>query len=240
MEGERYKKSPELVREIMTPRVNMVTSREDATIETIRELVLAEQYSRIPVYKDRIDNIEGLVLAKDLLKFSGEENRTKPILPLIRPVHFVPESMKVSQLLKELQRRKEKLAVVVDEHGGVSGLVTIEDLVEEIVGEIQDEYDTEERLITMNGPGDYTVSGEVKVEDVEDVLDSDLSEEDVITMSGFVTHHLGRLPKKGETLEIKGYALEVLDVDQPAESFLNAKCAYPNLVRFELQEIETE
>jgi CBS domain containing-hemolysin-like protein len=203
-----------LVREIMTPRVNMVTIREDATIETIRELVLAEQYSRIPVYKDRIDNVEGLVLAKDLLKFSGEENKNKPILPLIRPVHFVPESMKVSQLLKELQRRKEKMAIVVDEHGGVSGLTTMEDLMEEIVGEIQDEYDTEEPLVAKNGPADYTVSGEVKVEEVEELFDADLSEDEYITMSGFITHHLGRLPKKGEELEVKGYDLEVIDVDQ--------------------------
>jgi len=202
-----------LVREIMTPRVNMVTIREDATIETIRELVLAEQYSRIPVYKDRIDNIEGLVHAKDLLKLSGEENKNKPILPLIRPVHFVPESMKVSQLLKELQRRKEKMAIVVDEHGSVSGLTTMEDLMEEIVGEIQDEYDTEEPLVAQNGPADYTVSGEVKVEEVEELFDADLSEDEYITMSGFITHHLGRLPKKGEELRVKGYDLEVIDVD---------------------------
>lgn len=203
-----------LVREIMTPRVNLVLIREDATIDKLRELVNAEQYSRIPVYKDRVDNVEGIILAKDLLKYSGEDNRNKPIKPLIRPVHFVPESMKVSRLLKELQRRKEKLAIVVDEHGGVAGLVTMEDLVEEIVGEIQDEYDTEEGLVTQNGPADYSVSGEVKVEEVEELFDADLSDEDFITMSGFITHHMGRLPKKGETLEVKGFALEILEVDQ--------------------------
>ncbi len=203
-----------LVREIMTPRVDMVLIREDATIDKLRELINVEQYSRIPVYKERLDNIEGIVLAMDLLKFSADEKRNAPIRPLIRPVHFVPESMKVSQLLKELQRRKEKLAIVVDEHGGVSGLATVEDLLEEIVGEIQDEYDTEEHLVTQNGPDDYTVSGEVKVEEVEELLRSDLSQEDVITISGFVTHALGRLPKKGEKLEVKGIALEVLEVDQ--------------------------
>jgi CBS domain containing-hemolysin-like protein len=203
-----------LVREIMTPRVNLVLIREDATIDKLRELVNAEQYSRIPVYKDRVDNVEGIIHAKDLLKYSGEDNRNKPIKPLIRPVHFVPESMKVSRLLKELQRRKEKLAIVVDEHGGVAGLVTMEDLVEEIVGEIQDEYDTEEGLVTQNGPADYAVSGEVKVEEVEELFDADLSDEDFITMSGFITHHMGRLPKKGETLEVKGFALEILEVDQ--------------------------
>jgi len=96
----------------------------------------------------------------------------------------------------------------------VSGLATMEDLMEEIVGEIQDEYDTEEPLFAQNGPADYTVSGEVKVEDVEELFDADLSEDEYITMSGFITHHLGRLPQKGETLEVKGCALEVLDVDQ--------------------------
>lgn len=203
-----------LVREIMTPRVNMVCIREDATIGKIIELVNVEQYSRIPVFKDRIDNIEGIVLAMDLLKFSEKEHLGDPLRPLIRPVHFVPESMKVAQLLKELQRRKEKMAIVVDEHGGVSGLATIEDLVEEIVGEIQDEYDTEEPLVSKSGPADYTVSGEVRVEEVEDLFDSDMAEDDFITMSGFITHHLGRLPKKGETLEVKGFSLEILEVDQ--------------------------
>ena len=203
-----------LVREIMTPRGNMVLIRDDATIDKLRELVNTEQYSRIPVFRERLDNIEGVVLAKDLLKYSGEENRNAPIKPLVRPVHFVPESMKVAQLLKELQRRKEKLAIVVDEHGGVSGLATIEDLIEEIVGEIQDEYDTEEHLISQNAPGDYTVSGEVKVEDVEELLGTDFSEQDVITISGFVTNILGRLPKRGEKLEVKGVAFEVLEVGQ--------------------------
>jgi CBS domain containing-hemolysin-like protein len=203
-----------LVRETMTPRVNMVLIREEATIDKLRELVNAEQYSRVPVYKDRVDNIEGIVHAKDLLKYSGEAQGHLPIKPLIRPVHFVPESMKVNQLLKELQRRKEKMAIVIDEHGGVSGLVTVEDLIEEIVGEIQDEYDTEEPQITQNGPGDYTVLGEVKVEDVEELLQADLAEDDVITMSGFITRHLGRLPQKGETLEVQGLKIEVLEVDQ--------------------------
>ncbi len=216
-----------LVREIMTPRGNMVLIRDDATIEKLRELVNTEQYSRIPVYRERLDNVEGVVLAKDLLKFSGEENRNAPIKPLVRPVHFVPESMKVAQLLKELQRRKEKLAIVVDEHGGVSGLATIEDLIEEIVGEIQDEYDTDEHLVSQNAPGDYTVSGEVKVEDVEELLGIDFSEQDVITISGFVTNTLGRLPKRGEKLEVKGVAFEVLEVGQKRVLKLRVKRTPP-------------
>ncbi len=204
-----------VVREIMTPRVDMVCIREASTIDRLRNLVIAEKYSRIPVYKDRIDNVEGIIHAKDLLAFSEDEHKSAPIKPLIRPVHFVPEAMKLDELLKELQKRKEKMAIVVDEHGGVSGLVTLEDLLEEIVGEIQDEYDQEEALIHQNGPLDYTVSGEVKVEEVEDLFEGmDLAEDDYLTMSGFITHDLGRLPLRGEKMDIKGLEVEVLEVDQ--------------------------
>jgi CBS domain containing-hemolysin-like protein len=133
---------------------------------------------------------------------------------LIRPVHFVPWSMKVSELMKVLQARREKVAIVVDEHGGVSGLVTMEDLVEEIVGDIQDEYDLEEAEFIKEGPDSYIVLGDSDVEDLEDLFDLDLAEDDYVTVSGLITHSLGRLPEKGEKIEIKGLALEILDVDK--------------------------
>jgi CBS domain containing-hemolysin-like protein len=203
-----------VVREIMTPRVDIVCIRKDATIQKLRNLIITEKYSRIPVYKDRIDNIEGIVIAKDLLAFSESKHDNEPIEALVWPVIFVPESMKVSELLKELQKVKQKLAIVVDEHGGVSGLVTMEDLVEEIIGEILDEYDTEEAPVSEIGPREYLVSGGVKVEKLEDLFDQELAEDDYITASGLITHHLGRLPKKGETVDIKGLSVEVIDVDQ--------------------------
>lgn len=203
-----------VVREIMTPRVDIVCIRKDATIQKLRNLIITEKYSRIPVYKDRIDNIEGIVIAKDLLAFSESKHDNEPIEALVWPVIFVPESMKVSELLKELQKVKQKLAIVVDEHGGVSGLVTMEDLVEEIIGEILDEYDTEEAPVSEIGPREYLVSGGVKVEKLEDLFEQELAEDDYITASGLITHHLGRLPKKGETVDIKGLSVEVIDVDQ--------------------------
>ena len=203
-----------VVREIMTPRVDIVCIRKDATIQKLRNLIITEKYSRIPVYKDRIDNIEGIVIAKDLLAFSESKHDNEPIEALVWPVIFVPESMKVSELLKELQKVKQKLAIVVDEHGGVSGLVTMEDLVEEIIGEILDEYDTEEAPVSEIGPGEYLVSGDVKVEKLEDLFEQELAEDDYITASGLITHHLGRLPKKGETVDIKGLSVEVIEVDQ--------------------------
>jgi CBS domain containing-hemolysin-like protein len=201
-------------KEIMTPRVEMKCIRKDATISKLRELVIKEKHSRIPVYKDRVDNLEGIILAKDLLEYADEAHKASSIEPLIRPVHFVPESMRVSELLKELQKRREKLAIVVDEHGGVSGLITMEDLVEEIVGEIQDEYDHEEVQFIEQGPFDYIVLGDADVEDLEELFDLDLAEDDYITVSGLITHSLGRLPDKGEKIELKGLQLEILEVDQ--------------------------
>jgi CBS domain containing-hemolysin-like protein len=203
-----------VVREIMTPRVNMVCIRKNATIDNLKDLIIRDKYSRIPVYKDRLDNIEGIVMAKDILEFADEKHKAQPIEALIRPVSFVPESMFVPDLLKEFQKVKQKLAVVVDEHGGVSGLVTMEDVVEEIVGEIQDEYDTEEAQIVENAPLDFTVSGATEVEELEELFDTELAEDDFITVGGLITRNLGRLPRKGETLTVKGLNVEVLDVDQ--------------------------
>lgn len=203
-----------VVREIMTPRVDMVCTRKDATIKNLKDLVIKEKKSRLPVFGEIVDNMEGIVIAKDLLKYSDDKHMNDSIEPLIRPVYFVPESMKVSELLKEFQKRKQKLAIVVDEHGGVSGLVTMEDLVEEIVGEIQDEYDKEEPQITEQGPSDYIVSGDVDVEEIEKLFDLDLAEEMYLTIGGLITHHLGRLPDLGENIQIKGLSVEILDVDQ--------------------------
>lgn len=201
-----------IVREIMTPRVSMICIPKDSTIEKLRDLVIKEKHSRIPVFKERIDNIEGIVIAKDLLELSEDKHKRDSIEPLIRPVHFIPESMKVQELLKDFQARKQKLAVVVDEHGGVSGLVTMEDLVEEIVGEIEDEYDKERVQFIEKGPLDYIVLGDAEVEDLEDLFELDLEGDDYITVSGLITHHLGRLPKLGEIIEVKGLSLEILEV----------------------------
>ncbi len=214
-----------IAKEIMTPRVDMICIRKDSNISELRELVIKEKHSRIPVYKDRVDNIEGIILAKDLLEFSDERHKTDSIERLIRPVHFIPWSMNVSELLKELQKRREKLAIVVDEHGGVFGLVTVEDLVEEIVGEIQDEYDSEEVQFIEQGPLDYIVLGDAEVEDLEDLFDLDLAEDAYITVSGLITHSLGRLPDKGEKIELKGLSLEIIDVDQKRIKKLRIKKA---------------
>lgn len=212
-----------VVREIMTPRVDMAAIKSDTTIEKLRKLVIKEKRSRVPVYKDRVDNIEGIVIAKDLLEYADDKYKNDSIEPLIRPAYYVPESMKVSELLNELQKRKLKLAVVVDEHGGVSGLVTMEDLVEEIVGEIQDEYDREEIQIIERGPSDYIVSGDAEVEEIEELFDLEFAEDSYITIGGLITHHLGRLPEIGEKVKIKNLSLEILEVDQKTIKKLRIK-----------------
>ncbi|MFW6131617.1 MAG: hemolysin family protein, partial [Candidatus Aminicenantaceae bacterium] len=202
------------VREIITPRVDIVCIERNETIKKIRNLVIQNKHSRIPVYRERIDNIEGIVLAKDLLEYSSDKWQNNSIESLIRPVHFVPESMKVTELLKELQKRKQKLAIVVDEHGGVSGLVTMEDLVEEIVGEIQDEYDKDDKSIQKEGPVSYIASGDVEIEEIEKLFNLVLEGNSYITLAGMITYHLGRLPRKGEHFEIKGLSLEILEIDK--------------------------
>jgi CBS domain containing-hemolysin-like protein len=212
-----------VVREIMTPRVDMAAIKSDTTIEKLRKLVIKEKRSRVPVYKDRVDNIEGIVIAKDLLEYADDKYKNDSIEPLIRPAYYVPESMKVSELLNELQKRKLKLAVVVDEHGGVSGLVTMEDLVEEIVGEIQDEYDREEIQIIERGPSDYIVSGDAEVEEIEELFDLEFAEDSYITIGGLITHHLGRLPEIGEKVQIKNLSLEILEVGQKTIKKLRIK-----------------
>jgi CBS domain containing-hemolysin-like protein len=211
------------VREIMTPRVEMICIRKGASIQQLRDLVIKEKHSRIPVYKERIDNIEGNIVAKDLLEYSDDKHQNDPIAPLIREVYFVPESMKVADLLKELQRRREKMAIVVDEHGGVSGLVTMEDVMEEIVGEIQDEYDKEEVDFIEKGPFDYIVMGDAEIEELEKRFKTELAEGDFLTVGGLITHTLGHLPHQGERFQIKGLTFEVLDVDQKRIKTLRIK-----------------
>lgn len=204
----------QLVRDIMTPRTRIVAIEREATVQELKELFIKEKFSRIPVYRERLDNIEGMVMAKDLLEFSTPEFATRQIGFLIRPVHFVPETMAIKDLLKEFKKVKQKLAMVVDEHGGVSGLVTMEDVLEEIVGEIHDEYDIEESDIIMENPETYLVNGDTEIETLEELLQTELSDENFQTIGGLINQNLGRLPKKGDHLRLGELSLEILDVDE--------------------------
>jgi CBS domain containing-hemolysin-like protein len=201
-----------IVREVMTPRPDIIAIRSDATLLQLRELFREEQYSRIPVYGENIDNILGIVFVKDLVALPpGAE---PPMTTLMRSAYFVPESKRVSELLKEMQRRQAQMAVVVDEYGGTAGLVTVEDLLEEIVGEIRDEYDVESETVTDEGNGTFVFSGKVSVDEVRDRLGIEIEREGFETLGGYLLSHLGRMPYVGERLTVDGLEVEVLEVER--------------------------
>jgi CBS domain containing-hemolysin-like protein len=201
-----------IVREVMTPRPDIIAIRADATLQELRSLFREEQYSRMPVYRDNLDNVVGIVFVKDLVALPpGAE---PPMTTLMRSAHFVPESKRASELLKEMQRRQAQMAIVVDEYGGTAGLVTVEDLLEEIVGEIRDEYDVESETVTDEGNGTFVFSGKVSVDEVRDRLYVYIEREGFETVGGYLLSHLGRMPYVGEMLEVDGLAFEVLEVER--------------------------
>jgi CBS domain containing-hemolysin-like protein len=201
-----------VAREVMTPRPDVIAVRVDATLQDLRTVFREEQYSRMPVYRDNLDNIVGIVFVKDLVALPpGAE---PPMTTLMRTAHFVPESKRVSELLKEMQRRQTQMAIVVDEYGGTAGLVTVEDLLEEIVGEIRDEYDIEAETVTDEGNGTFVFSGKVSVDEVRDRLNVDIEREGFETVGGYLLSHLGRMPYVGETFEVGDLSFEVLEVER--------------------------
>jgi putative hemolysin len=201
-----------LVREVMTPRPDIIAIRADATLADLRALFREEQYSRIPVYRDNLDNIVGIVFVKDLVALPPEA--APPMTTLMRSASLVPESKRVSELLKEMQRRQVQMAIVVDEYGGTAGLVTVEDLLEEIVGEIRDEYDVESETVTDEGDGTFVFSGKVNVDEVRDRLGVEIEREGFETVGGFLLSHLGRMPYVGERIEVGELQFEVLEVER--------------------------
>jgi len=201
-----------VVREVMTPRPDIIAIRVGASLQDLRTMFREEQYSRIPVYRDSLDNIVGIVFVKDLVALPyGTE---PPMTTLMRTAHFVPESKRVSELLKEMQRRQTQMAIVVDEYGGTAGLVTVEDLLEEIVGEIRDEYDVESETVTDEGNGSFVFSGKVSVDEVRERLNVEIEREGFETVGGYLLSHLGRMPYVGETIEMDDLAFEVIEVER--------------------------
>ena len=203
-----------LAREVMTPRPDIVAIRADATVADLRALFREQEYSRFPVYKDNLDNILGLIRVKDLLQLDDEMLERRPIAPLIRPLTVVPETKRVPELLKEFQRKQVQMAIVVDEYGGTAGLVTLEDLIEEIVGEIRDEDDVESEPVVDEGNGSYVFSAKVSIEELRDRLDVDIEPQGFETVGGYILARLGRVPAVGETLELDGLHVEVLEAER--------------------------
>ncbi len=204
------------VHEVMVARVDIVALAVEASLAEIVQTIVAEGHSRIPVYDGNIDNIVGMLYAKDLLPYLVGEDRPPAIRGLVRTPLFVPESMLVDDLLQSLQRRRVHIAIVLDEHGGTAGLVSIEDLIEEIVGEIQDEYDEEEPMIVPLGEYEARVDGRTDVDDLLEHFDTTLAgndQEEFDTVGGLVYHHIGGVPKVGDNVKVDGLAITVEATD---------------------------
>jgi len=205
------------VHEVMVPRVSIVGLRADATFEVAIDVVIDEGHSRIPVYENSIDEVIGILYAKDLLPYLKADAGPRPAFrTLLRPPVLVPESMTIDDLLHELQRRKVHIAIVLDEYGGTAGLVTIEDLLEEIVGEIQDEYDVEEPIVTRLSETEARVDGRADVDELREVFDIELSledEDEYDTVGGLIYHRVGGVPSPGDTVAVDGLTLTVETTD---------------------------
>ena len=190
-----------VVREVMVPRPDMVALEAGAAVGDAMEVAIAAGYSRIPVYEQNIDDITGIVYAKDLMKALREEHGETLIRELTRPARYVPETKRVAELMREMQAEKFHMAIVVDEYGGTAGLVTLEDLIEELVGEIVDEFDVEEPLADRLPNGDYRVNARMSIDEVNELTHCELPEGDWDTVAGLVFNLLGHVPTEGETVE---------------------------------------
>ena len=202
-----------VVREVMIPRTDMLSIEGGARICDAVELVINSGKSRIPVYEQGIDDIIGIVYARDLLKAEREGRGDDPVRTLAREAHFVPETKRVAELMREMQKEKFHIAMVVDEYGGTAGLVTLEDLIEELVGEIVDEYDVEDAKWERLSNGDYRVDARMPLDEVNELLAADLPEGDWDTVGGLVYSELGHVPHQGESVEVDGRKLMAEKVD---------------------------
>lgn len=201
-------------REVMVPRMDMVTLADDATLIEALDVILEAGHSRIPVYENNVDQIVGILYAKDLLRCYRENRADEAIRNLLRPAYFVPLSKKVNVLLRDMQKHRVHIAMVVDEYGGIAGLVTIEDILEEIVGDIQDEYDQgEDSYVQMLGPDSYLFNSRLDLYSVAKLLDVELDDEDADTLGGMIYSLLGHVPVQGESVEIAEWVFTVLSVD---------------------------
>ena len=196
-----------VVREVMVPRPDMVTVGGDFRVADAMEVAILNGYSRLPVSGEGIDDIVGLVYTKDLMRAERDGEGPQPVREVMRPAPFVPETKRVAQLLREMQAQKFHMAVVVDEYGGTAGLVTLEDLIEELVGDIADEYDVEEAQVEQLGDGELRVNARMNLDELNELIRADLPEGDWDTVGGLLFGLLGHVPQEGEVVEVDGHAL---------------------------------
>ncbi len=199
-------------REIMVPRTDVVAVPSDASFEEVARIIVERGYSRIPVFEDTMDNIVGVIYAREVLSFLANGARPADLKSLARPAYFVPESKRVDELLTEMRRNKLSIAIVVDEYGGTAGLVTVEDLLEEIVGEITDEFDREEETIHRISDREAILDARVSIDELEELFGVKVEEGDFDSVGGFVLSHLGRMPTAGEEVRVDGLLVRILAV----------------------------
>ena len=213
--------------EIMTPRTEICALPLTATVKQARDLIIEEKYSRLPVYRDSIDNIEGVIYVRDLLNVWAEGRENQTIENLLRPAFFVPETKSAHEVLKNMQSAHYQVAFVVDEYGGVAGLITVEDILEEIVGEIEDEDTETEEVIEIidGGDGYFDVLGSTEIEKIERAMNLEFGDDgdDFTTVAGMVTSEAGRVPKRGEKLIVRGLEVEVLKADDKRLNLLRLR-----------------
>jgi magnesium and cobalt exporter, CNNM family len=203
------------VGEVMTPRPDIVAVPTTSTVREARDLIIESKYSRLPVYRDQIDNVEGFIYVRDLLQCWADDKVSQSIASLVRPVYFVPETKAVAELLEEMQKAHVQLSMVIDEYGGVAGLVTVEDILEEIVGEIEDEdIGGDEEEIVAGSDGVYEVLGSTEIGKIERLFDMEIEADDFTTIAGLVINESGKVPRCGELLAFRGLEVEVLEADE--------------------------
>lgn len=217
--------SDKVVREVMTPRPEIAAVEIDMPIDELRNLFRQKRYTRYPVYSKVLDQIEGVVSVRDLMQLSPDDQKYATLRTLLKPVRFVPETKPIRDLLKELQKTTMQLAIVIDEYGGVSGLVTVEDLVEELVGEIRDEVEPHDRDIRKETANTYLVAGHTELAQLADLLDVEIESGDYSTVSGLVLAKLGHMPAVHEKVEANGLTFEILEVNR--RTVLKARLTLP-------------
>ena len=202
--------------EIMTPRTELCALRIESTVRQARDLMIEEKYSRLPVYRDSIDNVEGVIYVRDLLQAWADGKENESIEAIIRDAYFIPETKTASELLKSMQVNHVQIAIVIDEYGGVAGIVTVEDIVEEIVGEIEDEdIEVEEIIEIIEGEDGYwDVLGSTEIDKIERLFDVELEDDEYTTVAGMITSEAGYVPKTGETLTLRGLEARILRADE--------------------------
>jgi len=203
-----------VVREIMLPRTDMASVDSTDTIQDVIKKIIDCGHSRLPVYEGSVDNIVGLVYAKDLLKYWGSDLSSFDLRHTLRTPYFIPETKNLEELLQEFKRKRVHIAIVIDEYGGTSGLVTIEDLLERIVGDIQDEYDVEEEWLLPQADGSIVVDARLPIEDLEEYFGIEIEREMFDTLGGLIFHLTGRIPKSGEEVVTEELRMTILDADE--------------------------